>query len=310
MRRTPARLRTGFSSLLLLSVLLGTCAPFDSAPSQSVSTAVATAPSATRTYCSPQGTPLKLDLWQPVSSTPTPLVVHVHGGSWQRGNRHGGAFMDQLRPQLLARNLAVASIDYRLAPVSKWPAQIIDLKCALRFLRKQAEALNLDPLRFGAWGDSAGGQLVSVAALTGPEAGWDVGEHESYSSSLQSVANLYGPSQLTGSDWGDPQTITRVFGPYEQSSTHRILKAASPVTYVHAKAPPFLILHGDEDKVVTLNQSQLLTNALVQSGADATLVIVQGGAHGFTQKPTQPSYTQLVSLLADFFTRTLGAPSR
>jgi acetyl esterase/lipase len=298
---------------MAVAVLASACALLTPAPPLTTATPPPTPsqtprPSSARTlsYCSPGGQALLLDLWNPPGADKAPLALYVHGGSWQTGNRHEAAFMNELRPALLSRGIAVASIDYRLAPGARWPAQIIDVKCAVRYLRARAGDLRLDPDRFAAWGDSAGGQLVSLAALAGPEAGWDVGELTDRSSALRSVIDLFGPAVLTGSDWGNTQTIERVFGPPSSAATTAALRQASPVTWVTSHAPQFLILHGDQDRVVTVRQSQQFEQALRAAGAPVTLIIVKGGGHGLTDAREEPDHATLVSMMLEFLTRTLS----
>ncbi|GAC1485940.1 MAG: hypothetical protein NVS1B1_00710 [Candidatus Limnocylindrales bacterium] len=249
-----------------------------------------------------------MDLWTPLGAKKAPLALYVHGGSWQTGNRHEAAFLNELKPALLARGIAVASMDYRLAPGAPWPAQIIDVKCALRSLRARAVELGLDPDRIAAWGDSAGGQLVSLAALAGPEAGWDVGEFVDRSSTLRSVIDLFGPAVLTGADWGNPTTIERVFGPPASPVTTERLRQASPTTWASVNAPPFLILQGDRDQTVTLHQSELLAQALRTAGATVALTVVKGGRHGLTDPQESPDHAALAAQMIEFLVRTLTAP--
>jgi acetyl esterase/lipase len=263
----------------------------------------------TVTYCSGGGTPLAMDisLPTPVPSAPAPAVLYVHGGGWEHGSRAGGGFLDQLRPQLNALGFVVASIDYRLAPANAWPAQIIDAKCAVRYLRANASRYAIDAARIGAWGSSAGGHLVSLMGTADESAGFDVGEWSSESSRLAAVVDLFGPADLTAGTWNaDPtNVITEVFGGAPGTITDTLTKA-SPVTWITRDDPSFLILQGDNDQTVPAAQSQEFAAKLQAAGVPATLVIVKGGPHGLSDPKEQPSPDQLVSQIADFFVRTLG----
>lgn len=122
-----------------------------------------------------------LDIYYPASQGPWPVVIYVHGGSWMEGSKAEGAGWQTLTDH----GFLVASIGYRLAAESKFPAMIEDVKCAVRYLRANSQLHNLDPNRIGAIGASAGGHLVGLLGVADASAGWDVGEHLDQSSSVQ-----------------------------------------------------------------------------------------------------------------------------
>ena len=127
-----------------------------------------------------------------------PVAVYVHGGSWISGDHDTGGFIiDQIGPALTEDGFVVANVNYRLGPDHYWPAQIEDVKCAVRYLRAHAASLRIDPDRIGAWGHSAGGHLVAMLGTRASEAGWDKGPYESESSAVEAVVDLSGPSNLT-----------------------------------------------------------------------------------------------------------------
>jgi acetyl esterase/lipase len=160
----------------------------------------------TVTYCTQHGTDLAMDLYQPptAAARPAPVALYVHGGGFVLGDRktsglgaslgrgQAGALFEPLRAALNQRGFVVASIDYLLAPLGRWPAQVEDAKCAVRFLRAHASTLGIDPGRIGAWGSSAGGNLVSLLGLAGPQAGFDHGPYADQSSSVQAVVDMFG----------------------------------------------------------------------------------------------------------------------
>jgi len=252
-------------------------------------------------------TALKMDIYYPLSATgPVPAVLHVHGGGWTKGDKALTAGALQV-PELLKRGYLVASINYRLAPQHKFPAQIQDVKCAVRYLRVYAADYGIDPDRIGAFGGSAGGHLVSLLGVTDKSAGFDnSGGWYDQSSRVQAVVDQFGPSDLTIVFEGAmPPLLTQVFGTTDRHSD--IVVRASPVAYISPDDPPFLIMHGDRDKLVPASQSQILYDRLKAAGVPATLVIVKNAGHGFLPAGglPNPNPTQLIDMLADFFDQHL-----
>ncbi len=255
------------------------------------------------TYCAPEGVAQKLDIYYPKKSDgkPAPVAVYVHGGGWTKGDKGGGNGSKDIS-ELVSRGYLVASINYRLAPQYKFPDDIEDVKCAIRFLRAHAAKYHLDPNRVGAWGTSAGGHLVALLGTTDASAGFDVGEYSDQSSRVQAVVDMFGPADLSNPEFFKLHAVLlaqRVFGGME------VLQRASPVTYISKDDPPFLILQGDHDKVVNPAQSQELYDKLKAAGVDATLVMVKNAGHGFSPAGGQPnpSREQITKMMADFFDR-------
>ncbi len=230
-------------------------------------------------YCQIDGVDLIFDLHYPEQGEgPYPLVIYVHGGSWQEGDRRGGAgvvFTDAL----LDAGYAFAAVNYRLAPEYTFPAMIEDVKCAVRFFRANADLLNLDPERFAALGGSAGGHLVSLLGLTSDQDLWELaGCYQGVSSRVAVVVDMFGPMDLRPiadpayrDGWGD------VFGDavFDSDAMWNI----SPLKYVTKDAPPFLVMHGDDDPTVFLHHSQNLAAALEEAGVPVELIVVSGGGH-------------------------------
>lgn len=239
----------------------------------------------------------KLDIYLPSGEGPFPLVMYVHGGAFKFGdkgiNEATGAFS-----YLLDAGYALASINYRLSGESLFPAQIQDVKTAVRWLRANAILYHLDARRFGAWGASAGGHLVSllgtsanVASLEGAELG-----HAEQSSQVQAVVawyapidflqmdthllqnNLCGPEYITHNNPDSPES--ELMGAPIQSIPE-IVRTANPTTYVQSGMPPFLIEHGTDDCVVPAQQAQLLYDAMLpftRTGYNE-LVYIPGATH-------------------------------
>jgi acetyl esterase/lipase len=176
---------------------------------------------------------------------------------------------------------------------------IEDVKCAIRHLKAQADLYHIDPHKIGIYGGSAGGHLSSLVGLTDAEAGFDVGAYLEQTSRVQAVADLFGPADLTRNfSQTYSQLKSSVFGNFD-------LELASPPTYISADDPPFLILHGDRDRVVPLSQSQLLYDRLKEGHVPVELVVVQNGTHGFRTLDMVPSRRELTAMLVAFFTQHL-----
>jgi acetyl esterase/lipase len=198
---------------------------------------------------------------------------------------------------------AVASVNYRLAPMSRFPAQIEDVKCAIRFLRDRAVIYGLDGSAIFAFGTSVGGQLVALAALTGPHSVFDVGAYLGQPSSVRAVVDIFGPANLSEGGGFSPTGVLRVFG---ANSSQSDLVRASPTHYVVANAPPMLLVHGVQDAKVPESQSVELYNDLAAAGDQAKLIPVQNMGHMFVQvgsKPLDPSLEQIGKDIVDFFNR-------
>ncbi len=256
------------------------------------------------TYCTADNVDLKLDLYFPKSmAIPAPLVVYVHGGAWMGQDKASGAGeidFPLILDSFLNDGFIFGAVNYRLAPLFKFPAMIEDVKCAIRFLRTNATSYNINPNEIGAWGGSAGGHLVSLLGTTDASAGFDVGQYIDQSSRVEAVADLFGHSDLPAyvKEKGHSQLIKMVFGDFS-------LINASPDTYVTPDDPPFLILHGDADQSVPLDQAQGFYNKLIAAGVPAELVIVHGGPHGLDSPSETPSPSQLSQIIVGFFKKYL-----
>jgi acetyl esterase/lipase len=207
-------------------------------------------------------------------------------------------------PALLDAGFTVVAVNYRLAPAFTFPAMIEDVKCAIRSLRAHATTYGIDPDRIGAWGGSAGGHLVSLLGTADASAGFDVGEYLDYSSAVQAVVDMFGPADLsTLFPAGFDNLRASVFDDFD-------LALASPITYVSPDDPPFLILHGEEDRIVPISQSEALTARLKATGVPVQFVRVQHAGHGFIPDgtaPVRPSRSEITRLVVEFFREHLQA---
>src|SRR5215211_8983769 len=234
--------------------------------------------------------PLQLDLWVPDTGRPAPLVVYVHGGGFMFGDRR--YLPETLRPDqvfeaLVAAGLAVATIDYRHALEAPFPAQLHDAKAAIRYLRLHADVLGVDVSRIGIWGESVGGHLAAMVALT------------SQRSELEGIVGVVGPSSAVDVvvDWyGVADLAAQQLRSRSAEASELVLPpeellvggqgddakaAASPINYVTPEAPPFLLVHGTADQVVGYVHSELLKAAFSAAGVPVVLVPIEGADHIF-----------------------------
>ena len=251
---------------------------------------------------------LPLDLYLPENATkPLPVVVWVHGGGWRNGSKGSGG------PALpmVSRGFAVVDVEYRLSGEAIFPAQIQDCKAAIRWIRANAKEYGLDPDQIGAWGSSAGGHLVALMGTAGDVKQFDTSENGEYSSRIQAVCDWFGPTDLLRMD-DFPGTMnhnapnspeSQLIGGPIQDNKEQVARA-NPITYIGEDDPPFLIVHGEKDQTVPCNQSELLYDALIKNGVEATLYRVKDGDHGF-RGATEDTHSELVEMAAKFFGKHL-----
>lgn len=252
---------------------------------------------------------LVLDLFFPKSSDPKPrpVAVNFHGGGWTYGAKWNGTGW-LAASELLQRGYVFVSVNYRLAPRNKFPAQIEDAKCAIRFLRAHARQYNLDPERIAAVGNSAGGHLAALLGTAKESAGFDrSGGWTNESSRVQAVVDMFGPADLLyGVQHNETWSLlaSEVFG---SKTSEEILRRASPVNYVAPDDPPFLLLHGERDSLVPLVQSELLAAALRKAGVPVEFIIVKHAGHCFVPagRPPSPNDAEIGKLIADFLDRKM-----
>jgi acetyl esterase/lipase len=251
---------------------------------------------------------LPLDLYLPAEGKgPFPLIIWVHGGGWRGGSKQ------QLNRcwGVLERGFALASVEYRLSGEAIFPAAVDDCKAAVSYLRLNAAKLGVDPDRFGAWGSSAGGHLVSMLGVTGDTDKFTThAVTQAASTKVQAVCNWFGPSDFLRMD-DFPGSIKH--NSANSAEAHflgrpipeipEIVQQANPITYISAGDPPFLHMHGDKDVVVPFNQSELLHAALEKAGVPTELYRVKNGGHGLNK--TDEGNDALFERVVAFFDRTL-----
>ncbi|MFI6335439.1 alpha/beta hydrolase fold domain-containing protein [Streptomyces sp. NPDC050535] len=238
-------------------------------------------------YAIPAGSrPLTVDLWLPADATgPVPVVVFVHGGGWRMGLRDDlGPRFRHWEPGPFARmaqeGFAVACPDYRLSGEAPHPAQTDDLAALLGWLHTRSADLGLDTARTVMWGESAGGHLAALTALT---------HHtRTDTAAVMGCVTWYAPTDLPALaedfpegvyDTRDPASFEALLVGGALADRPEAARDASPVTHVGPQAPPFLLLHGTDDVLVPTRQSVRLADALRQAGHDPDLRLLAGGNH-------------------------------
>jgi acetyl esterase/lipase len=230
---------------------------------------------------------LKLNLLQPKNAKgPNPLLVYIQGSGWLPQSLY------QNIPQLADfahRGYLVASVEYRHSLEAQFPAQIQDVKAAIRFLRANAEKYSLDPERVAVWGDSSGGHLAAMTGVSDGIMEFNTLNYAAESSGVKAVVDFYGPTDLLQMNQfpskidhdaaNSPESLL-VGGPLQEKKVKAA--QANPISYISREKslPPFLIMHGDQDELVPFNQSVLLYQALKEARQDVTFYKVKGAGHG------------------------------
>ena len=218
------------------------------------------------------------DLLSPTGTTGLrPAVLVIHGGGWVSGSRHTA---DAFSSVLASMGVVVFNVDYRLAnktaPDTRWPAQLVDVQLAVRFLRANAAQYGIDPARIGSVGDSAGGQLaVFLGVLPGIVPGDEAPLYPGQRPDVKAVVDEYGAMDLPGLGQYGVGSIEALFG--TQTPPGEAMLTASPLPSVSARSAPMYIIHGQSDDVVPFGQSLALQAALQGKGVPVELVPFKGG---------------------------------
>ncbi|WP_243793736.1 alpha/beta hydrolase [Saccharopolyspora gloriosae] len=227
--------------------------------------------------------PLLMDLVVPEGAGPFPAIVWLHGGGWFTGDR---TLAPDLGRYFAARGFVMATIEYRLSGEALFPAQLFDVRAAIRYLRRHATDFDIDPGAVGLWGSSAGGHLATLAGLLGHLDAVDGEPADSGDARVQAVSQGYGPVDLIEVVAAAPPD-SRADSPEARllggiPAEHAELAArANPLSHVSGSAPPFQLLHGTADVLVPDSQSTALHTALAAAGAESTLYLLEGFQHGF-----------------------------
>lgn len=257
---------------------------------------------------------LKMTLFVPRTKEKKPAVLYFPGGGFTSADHE--KFLE-MRYALACAGYVVAACEYRAVP-NKFPALLEDAKAAVRWMRAHASEFGVDANCIGLLGDSAGGYVVQMAGATNGEKNWDVGDFKEVSSDVQAVVSIYGISDLTtiGEGIGNENVhasaaVTEAlllngpafkdFAGASVNADPQKAKAASPIGHVDGTEPPFLLMHGSGDKVVSPLQSKKMFEALQNKKVEAEYVLVRGAEHG-----DLPWYQPgVISRVVNFFDRHL-----
>lgn len=235
-------------------------------------------------YATVDGISLKLDLFRPAEGTNVPLVIYVHGGAWRSGSKSNPPLLP-----LVEKGFAVASVEFRQTPVAPFPANVHDLKAAIRFLRGRAGEYGCDAKRFAIAGTSSGGHLAALLGVSNgnKELEGELGGCREVSSDVQAIVSFYGAANL--------QTILGQSTPHglsvrvpalqlllggQPDEKPALSRLASPVTHVGKSDPPLLLLHGDADPQMPIEQSRELHAAYQRAGLAVKFIVMPGSVHG------------------------------
>jgi acetyl esterase/lipase len=261
--------------------------------------------------------PLHLDLYRAsIDATPRPLVVFVHGGGWFAGNqRAASAFLDfpAVLANLAQRGYVVASIEYRLSGEASFPAQLLDLKEAVRFLRANAARFGIDPAKVVLWGMSAGAQLAALDAVACGTAAVGASDTMPFGESdcVQGFVGWFGPYDLDAHlrETKSDASVRALLDCGPDACAPAALADASPIRFIDDKDPPVLLIHGADDQQVMPAQSKAFMERLRTAGVQADLLLIPGVGHGFigaTPAATRDASRQALSATFDFFDRLFG----
>ncbi len=248
---------------------------------------------------------LKMDIIYPEDKTKKyPCVVWICGGAWIRLDR--SAHLAYLA-ELARSGFVVASVEYRTTNEGAFPIQLTDVKAGIRYLKALSERYHIDPERIGVMGESAGGYLAAMAALAEDKA-FDMGAFMEYSSKVQAACSWYPPADVTGIVYPSPVEAaasmeSMLLGKNVMLNREEALKIC-PVSFVTKDAPPFLIIHGDNDHTVPFSQGEALYDKLEEAGADVKLLVLEGADHADMPFFQEELWQRIIA----FFKDKLGEP--
>lgn len=256
------------------------------------------------------GKDLLLDMARPTSGTgPFPAMVFVHPGGWMSGKR------TSFKGEALALakfGFVCVTIDYRFAPKYRFPAQIEDLKCSVRWLRANAPKYNIDPNRIGAYGHSSGAHLVALLGTTSAEKKWEgTGGNPDQSSAIELMICHAAPTDLVDCaaiarrvdtrEAGDGLNLMKFLLGGTVSQIKQAYVDASPINYVNPSTPPTLLLHGTNDDKVPFEQSKVFEAALERAGVEVVFIPIPNGGHDSLGKDSQAIQIKTLEFITRHF---------
>jgi acetyl esterase/lipase len=264
--------------------------------------------------------PLKMDILIPESARKRTLVVYVPGGGFVVAAKEGAL---NLRTYVAEAGFAVASVEYRTTrDGANYRDGVEDIKAAIRYLRANASQYGIDAGTVVVWGESAGGYLAAMVGVTNEDSSFVAGTNRNQSSNVQGVIDDFGASDISkiAADFDGVtqhaiytnEGIINYIGKMPDANTLDLgiaATVANPIQYIRANAPPFLILHGNQDRMVSPSQTLILHGALVTAGVRSKRYVVDGAAHGDlsfmgdTQSGLLWSTNQVMNLVVDFLNR-------
>ena len=234
-----------------------------------------------------------------LTDKPIPIIIYVPGSAWFKQNLGGS--IPQIMKFVEQSGYAAAIVGYRPSTVAKSPAQLMDIKSSIRYLRANADAYNIDPSRVAIWGTSSGGHIASLVGLTEGIERFETKDNREESSSVKAVINFFGPtdflrmddfpSAIAHNEASSPESSV-IGGPIQDPKNKSKVDEYNPLSYIleDKEYPPFLIMHGDSDHLVPFNQSLILYEALRDANHSAEFYKLLGAGHGnrfFTQQTMQ-----------------------
>ena len=234
-------------------------------------------------YATVAGKPLGLDLYLPMGVRKPSLLVWVHGGAWSAGTKA------QYPREFVDKGFAVASLDFRQTTEARFPANVHDIKAAIRFLRAKGAEYGYRTDRIAIAGASSGAHLAALVGVTSGknELEGSVGGHFDQSSAVQAILSYFGASNLNtilaqstphGLNVRKP-ALERLLGAAPENA-RELATVASPVSHVDRSDPPLLLFHGDQDPQMPINQSHELQGAYEKQGLEVEFDVLHGAAHG------------------------------
>lgn len=304
---TPGRTRNWWIGFVSLAALGG------AAPSSQGQEAVALAVETDVVYTKAGTEELKLDLVRPAEGEgPFPAVIVIHGGAWRAGNKRD---VRKLMDELAARGYVTVSPQYRFCPKDPFPAQVHDVKAAVRWLKGHAKDYKVDPDRLGAVGFSAGAHLALMLGVTGPEDGLEGqesakgqgGDGGVPNTKIQAVVNYFGPTDLAATDIPEvSKPLLRDFLGGTPAEKPEATAKASPITFVTKDDPPILTFQGTKDPLVPHTQATKLADALTAAGVPGRVELLVGAGHGWGGDDLQDTIAETI----EFFDKILKPKAR